>query len=262
MSTYFSNEYTGFFAEFYDLLHSDTHDIQSIIQLAQKYGGEILELGFGTGRIAIPLAKAGFSVTGIELSSDMIHIAEQKLSKENDHIRDRCKIIQTDATDFTINTSFGLIIASCNFLNHFITSYSIRSLFRCVKNHLSENGVFLIDQSMPNVPSMVESDKKEEIFDFSYPDAKRKIIDRFTASYDFVNQLEYDDIVLEEYLDEKLTKIVHCKETLTYYFPRELKTLLEFEGLTVFHEQGSLSKNVPLDQNADQMVLFCKKMSS
>ncbi len=262
MNTPFSDEYSGFFAEFYDMLHSDTHDIQSFIQIAQKYSGDILELGLGTGRIAIPLAKAGFSVTGIELSSDMIQIAEQKLSKENDQVRDRCNIIKTDASSFSINASFGLIIASCNFLNHFLTTCSIRNLFRCVKNHLLDDGVFLIDQSMPNIPSMVESDKKEEIFEFCYPDDKRKIIDRFTASYDFVNQLEHDDIVLEEYRDGNLTKKVQCKETLSYYFPRELKALLELEGLVVFHEQGSLSKNVPLDQNADQMVLFCKKKNS
>jgi SAM-dependent methyltransferase len=253
------DEYSGFFAEFYDILHSHTHDVLSLIHIAQKQSGYILELGLGTGRIAIPLAKAGLSVTGIELSSDMMHIAEQKLSKENDQVRDRCKIIQADASNFSINTTFGFIIASCNFLNHFTTSCSIRSLFRCVKNHLSENGVFLIDQSMPNIPLMVESDKKEEIFEFNDPNEHRKIIDRFTASYDFVNQLEHDNIVLEEYREGSLTKKVQCKETLSYYFPRELKILLESEDLIVFHEQGSLNRNIPLDQNADQLVLFCKK---
>jgi 2-polyprenyl-3-methyl-5-hydroxy-6-metoxy-1,4-benzoquinol methylase len=55
----------------YDAM-SNTEDIPFWIHQAQTYGDPILELAVGTGRIAIPLAKEGFSITGIDMSDSMM----------------------------------------------------------------------------------------------------------------------------------------------------------------------------------------------
>ena len=73
--THNENEFQGFFAEFFDMLHEGCEDAEQYVSLLGTYGKKILELGSGTGRIVIPLAKAGFQVTGIEFESDMISLS-------------------------------------------------------------------------------------------------------------------------------------------------------------------------------------------
>lgn len=65
-----SPEYEGFFAEFYDILHSAcTADVSMYVDLAKECGGPVLEISYRAERILLPLARAGFSVTGVDLSA-------------------------------------------------------------------------------------------------------------------------------------------------------------------------------------------------
>jgi cyclopropane fatty-acyl-phospholipid synthase-like methyltransferase len=259
MDTIFNNEYSSFFAEFYDVLHTDTSDVKALIRIAQKHGPHVLELGSGTGRILIPMAKVGLNVTGIEISQDMIDIANRKLGQEELAVKERCKMVKADVLDFSLDATFDLILASCNFVNHFTDYKSLKKMFAQVRNHLKDEGAFLIDCSLPNVKAMIYEHNKREVFDYFYPKNGTNIVDKFTPSYDLINQLEHDHIVLEEYKDGKLLRSEECKETVSFYFPRELIFLLESEGLTVFHQQGSLFKDIPIDQEAEEMVFFCRK---
>lgn len=258
MDSVFNNEYTSFFAEFYDIFHTDTSDVKALIRIAQKQGTTVLELGSGTGRILIPMTKAGLNSTGIEISQDMINIANRKLNQEELAIKERCKIIKGDVLDFNLNTTFDLVLASCNFINHFTDYKSLKKMFGQVRNHIKDDGVFLIDCSLPNVKAMIHENNKQEVFDYYYPKNDTKIKDKFTPSFDLINQLEYDHIVLEEYKDKQLLRREECRETMSFYFPRELIFLLDSEGFDVFHQQGSLLKNIPIDSEADEIILFCK----
>jgi len=255
-----SNEYTTFFAEFYDILTADISDVKALIHIAQKQGPTVLELGSGTGRILIPMIKAGLNVTGIEISQDMIDIANRKLNQEEIAVKERSKIVKGNVLDFNLDTTFDLILASCNFVNHFTDYKSLKKMFAQVRNHLKDDGIFLIDCSLPNVKAMIHENNKQEVFDYYYPKNDTKIKDKFTPSFDLINQLEYDHIVLEEYKDKQLLRREECKETMSFYFPRELIFLLESEEFTVYHQQGSLFKDIPIDQDADEIVLFCKKI--
>jgi len=99
-------------ARLYDLDTRDvyTDDIAFYIDYAKKYNcGNILELGCGTGRIAIPMAKEGFNVTGLDLSNEMLDVFKQKL---DDTIQDKIELLYGDMADFCLNKKFDLIIAA------------------------------------------------------------------------------------------------------------------------------------------------------
>ena len=66
----------------YDALFGHDDGIEFYMALAAQHPGPVLELGAGTGRIAIPLAKRGFSVTAVELSHTMLETGKEKAEEE------------------------------------------------------------------------------------------------------------------------------------------------------------------------------------
>ena len=65
-------------ADLYDLEYAHDYDVPFWIALAGREGGSVVEWGAGTGRIAIPLARAGSEVTAVELSENMIEVGRKK----------------------------------------------------------------------------------------------------------------------------------------------------------------------------------------
>lgn len=251
--------YSGFFAEFYDILHANLSDIDSYVEFGKSYGPEILELGSGTGRILIPLAQAGFNVTGVDLSDHMIARCLAKINPENKALKKRVTISKQDITELDLGKKFDLIIAPCNLINHFVEQAKLKQALDCIVNHLKQTGVFILDSSIPDIPYMVYMNCIERIFTFEHPLTGTKIVNRLTSTYDFIHQLEHNLIYLEEY-DEtgNLLREANSSGTMAYFFPRELKLILEFSGLEVFHEQGSLLANSPIGPDSTEMVYFCR----
>ena len=240
--THNENEFQGFFAEFFDMLHEGCEDAEQYVSLLGTYGRKILELGSGTGRIVIPLAKAGFQVTGIEFESDMISLMEKK-----DYPRDRLRVIRADARSFSLGEEFDVILLSCNFLNHFTDGSD------------APGGTVIIDCSVPDTARMVRTNGEEEILTFP-SEAGGEIRDFFRPSYDFLNQVEKDAIRLEEWKDGILLREAATEEHLTWYYPREIRSLVREAGLKVVRESSALApaeSGSPVTSDSEEMIFFC-----
>ncbi|MBT9149662.1 MAG: class I SAM-dependent methyltransferase [Dehalococcoidia bacterium] len=255
----YKSEYEGFSAEFYDILHSTAYDVPAYTNLAKEFGAPILELGCGTGRLLIPLAKSGFTVTGIDISEEMLAICRLKLDREGAEVKSRVSIVNADMRDFSLEKQFRFIFAACNTIHHLTTTEDLTNALHCVYKHLTKDGVFIVDNSVPDIASMVGSNGKEEISEYVHPVTGRRIVSHFKPTYDFLNQLEHDDIVLEEYEDAEIIRRISCKVTLTYFFPRELNIILQHCGFKVFKECGSF-KGDPLTGSSNEMIFACYKV--
>ena len=97
------------FSEIYDLVYDFDYDIDFYLGRARKAGGDILEVGCGTGRISLPLARAGIRVIGVDNSSGMLELAREKLAGEDEKIRERVEFIQSDVRELDLGRSFNLI---------------------------------------------------------------------------------------------------------------------------------------------------------
>ena len=251
--------YSGFFTEFYDILHAGLTDVDAYVEFARKFGPDVLELGSGTGRILKPLARAGFRVTGIDSSDDMIARCQVRLALEDEAVRSKATIVRQDVTKFQLGKRFDLIIAPCNMLNHFLEPGLLIRALRNVKRHLKPTGVFILDNGIPDIPYMVDINRVERIAAFEHPLTGTKLIHRCTTTYDFANQLEYNTVHLEEYDEvDNLLREAAYTSTMTYYFPRELRLILEMSGFELFHEQGSLHQDCPIDAGSTEMVFFAR----
>src|SRR5271163_1056112 len=81
-------------------------DVNFYREIAATYGGPILELGCGTGRITMPLAESGQRITGIDISRKMLERAEQKRAALNAEQRERVRLVQGDMTRFDLSEQF------------------------------------------------------------------------------------------------------------------------------------------------------------
>ena len=143
--------------EHYDLMFaSDNQDYSFWTDQARKSGGSILELACGTGRIAIPLAEAGFDVTGIDLSESMLETAKIKAAAAEVKV----VWIKDDMRHFHMNRSFSLIILAGNSFCHLHTLTDIESCLAAVRDHLQPGGRFIIDLFVPKMELLLNAPGK------------------------------------------------------------------------------------------------------
>lgn len=249
------NEFQGFFADFFDLLHANCEDADIYPVLLKSYGNKILELGSGTGRIAVPLANAGFQVTGIEYEPDMIALMEKK-----QYPRENLKVFRADARNFSLNERFDAILLTCNFINHFPDANDVLSTLACCKKHLKPDGCVIIECSVPDTEYMVKSNGEEETLVFPTGD-NSEIRDFFLPRYDLLNQVEMDSIRLEEWKDGQLVREACTEEKLTWYYPREIRSLIREAGMDIVWESSCLfpdGKTVPITADSYNMIFSCR----
>lgn len=135
-------------AGIYDALYSaqgQSKDLPLLTKLVREYGGPVLECACGTGRVMIPLAKAGFDVHGIDTSSEMLAVLKKKLHALSENVRKRITFERKDIRSFAVNRKFRTCIIAFNSLYHLQSDANVMKFFRQTNNHLKTNGVFIID---------------------------------------------------------------------------------------------------------------------
>src|SRR3990172_922944 len=129
-------------AELFDLDYSDfTDDLPFYENLARRSDGPILELGVGTGRVAIHLAHARFEVWGIDVSDEMLARARCKAD-----LVGRLRLLSGDMRDFELERTFDLIFAAFGTFHHLLTPEDQLACLSCIRRHLAPGGLFVCDQ--------------------------------------------------------------------------------------------------------------------
>ena len=130
--------------KFYDLF-GDKDDVEFYVEQAKRSGGKALELGVGTARLAIRLARAGVETWGIDTSRHMLNAAEKNIAEEEPETRARLRMIQGNAVDFRLPERFGMIyFPSCSF-DHILDPSDQKATLRNIKKHLAPGGRYVFD---------------------------------------------------------------------------------------------------------------------
>ncbi|MBA3423895.1 MAG: class I SAM-dependent methyltransferase, partial [Rubrobacter sp.] len=126
-------------AELYDIEYDLDYDVPFWLSLARQEGDPIVEWGAGTGRIAVPLAEAGYEVTAVEISEPMV----EKGRARNEAVQWVCG----DMRNTKLGRRFGL--ALCAF-NSFLCLTSVEEAFTFLRNareHLEPDSILGIEVS-------------------------------------------------------------------------------------------------------------------
>ncbi len=125
----------------------EAEDLDFWLALAEECGGPILELGCGTGRVALLLAQAGHHIVGIDLDAAMLRLFRERVPAD---LPKRPDLLQADFRCFRLGCAFPLIIMPCNTFSTLDVAGQ-RRVLRAVRAHLSPGGTFALGMPNPDV---------------------------------------------------------------------------------------------------------------
>lgn len=238
-------------------------DVTFYRQLATKrlasrpWGGRILELGAGSGRVTVPLARDGHEVVAIDQSKPML--AKLRARVENLPASASARIIAVDGDlcTFKVPGKFPLVIAAFNVLEHLYTRGEFHACLQRVAEHLEPGGAFAFDVQMPDLAWLVRDPAKRWAKTrFTDPTTGRAMFYSTNHDYDPVSQVVVIRLYYEPVDGKGPSRIV--KLTQRKFFPAELEALVAHAGFRVVGRYGDFFW-APLDGSAESQVLVCER---
>ena len=217
-------------SEFYDY-HAKRGDVEFYVDFAQKSVGTVLEIGCGTGRILIPTARAGVSITGLDNSVEMLDICRSKLESEPPDVRDRVNLVHADMTDFDLKSKFSLVTIPFGPFNSLISVEEQLRCLSCIKQHLLPNGALVLDLFYP---SSAQFSSGEEGFivktPFEMPDARSVTWGLRFSSVDYNRQTIYEEMTYYVHYPDGHDETLVYPSSLRYFYRYEVEHLLARAG--------------------------------
>jgi SAM-dependent methyltransferase len=245
------NDYTPF-AELYDLFYDDVaEDLEMYRGFAERTGGPILEVGSGTGRVALALAEEGHIVVGLELAEALRTTAQRKA--ERAQLNDRVTFVVGDMRRFKIDQHFGLIIIPLNTFLHNLTLDDQLATLACCKKHLRPGGLLVLDCFNPD-PAHAADDGRLIV--------QRSVIDRATGQpallllsrlTDWNNQRQEIAYFIDRVDQHGVVQRVILPTTYRFVFRNELRLLLKVGGFDLKDEYGSYELD-PVEAGSDKLI--------
>jgi SAM-dependent methyltransferase len=233
----------------YDLENRDfTPQGPFYLALAQQTGDLVLELGCGTGRITIPLARHGVAITGLDIVPGMLEQARRKAADLP------IDWVEADARTFQIPTTFRLIYATTGAFHHMLERADQEALLARVRAHLAPDGLFAFDVGT----SQVIGDMSEEQPWFSYADEQgREVRVSGTCHYDSLRQV-YTEAAYRRWQAADGREVTHYSPLeMCFFYPQELEALLHYNGFTVLEQYGDYNRS-PLTAESRTMIYVCR----
>ena len=142
------------YADFYDWENAQTldrRDVKFWQDMARRAAGPVLELGCGTGRVTIPVARAGARIVGVDRSAEMLAHARRRSRRSR--FKGHISWVRTDirSLPFGASARFGLVMAPYGILQSLVRDSDLAAALASVARVLAPRGVFGLDL-VPDLP--------------------------------------------------------------------------------------------------------------
>ena len=237
----------------YDLVDTGYEEDRPVIeQWAQSLGGPLLDIACGTGRVAIPLAAQGYSVTGVDIMPEMIARASEKAAAQAVAV----EWVVADARAFQLQRQFRFMYMVANAFQFFLTRADQEALLARVREHLHPEGCFLFETRNPSPRNLYER-RRPGLQQFTMPDGGRLTIADEQPRYDPMTQIQHC-ASRYRWLHPGGQQVEKTKRTaLRYVFPQEIEALLFYNGFHIRACYGSWQQE-PLTADAREMIYVCE----
>ena len=244
-------------ADVYDSVYSYVReDIPFYVDAAREPGSPVLELGCGTGRVAIPVAEAGIDVVGLDSSDPMLDVARRKarhLASESGTLT----LVRADMRDFALGPEkkFNLVIIPFRGFLSLLTVEDQTKTLLSIKRHLAPGGRLIFNIFVPDLNMLVqEGDVPFHFRDVDGPEPGSRFVLWHQSSYDNHDQIISARLIAEE-LDGNgtMVKRFYRDFQLRYIHRWEMHHLLELCGFEIRDLFGDFQLS-EFDEASTEMV--------
>jgi SAM-dependent methyltransferase len=246
-------------ARYYDLLYGSFEEDWSMWEtLTQEVDGPILEIGCGTGRLLLPLAEAGHTLTGIDLSPLALDAAQAKIKAAG--LTGKVSLQPADMRNFDLpHKNFALAFIPLNTFMHCHTLDEQLSTLQSIHRHLRPAGQLMIDLFYPEPALLAEADGRLYF--------ENELVDELTGrtvqwywrhEIDLAQQMRHLTYVLDELDEEGLVRRVQIPFSLRFVYRYEMELLLSTAGFHTEAIYGSYELE-PFHSHSSKMIFVAKK---
>ena len=238
----------GFIADLYDHVgpYRSRPDVAFFLNEAVNAGSPVLELGCGTGRVLIPIARAGIDIVGVDLSSRMLSVCRDCLRHEPDPVQARVRLVEADMRRFDIDQRFTLATIPFRPFQHLLTVDDELECLASIRRHLVGGGRLVLDLFNPSLDALVTGVVGEEHSreaEFRMPDGRRVVRCQKTIGTNRFTQVnDYELIYYVTHPDGREERLVHAF-SLRYLFRFEAEHLLVRSGFDVEQVYAAYDKS-------------------
>jgi SAM-dependent methyltransferase len=244
------------------LYQARTEDVRFYVEEATAAGGGVLEVGCGTGRVLLPMARAGCEVTGIDGSGAMLARCAENVATEPEAVRARVTLFEADARDFYLEREFALVIAPFRVVQHLVTVDEQLSFLAAVRRHLAPGGRLVFDVFNPSFRALVgaSGEEHEDTPPTALPDGRTFRRSVRVARVRWIEQVSEIEIAY----DVSPSPAVEARRfvqafDMRWYLRAELEHLLARGGFRLLDAFGDFAR-APLADASPEMVIRAERM--
>ena len=230
-------------------------DVRHYVGLAQRLRARtVLELGAGSGRVALALAREGVEVVAVDALEEMVVHGRARVALEKPEVAARVKFVQGDIRKLALKKKFDLVIAPFNVLMHLYRRHDWEKALGVARAHLTpKKGRFAFDVTMPDLRAFVRDPARPYKCKPTRDVERNVIVSAESFAYDSVTQIQ---LVTTMAHDEGKPETAYLKALAhRQVFPQELEALLHYNGFTVLEHHGDFEGNALEESSESQVVL-------
>jgi SAM-dependent methyltransferase len=249
-------------ARYYDLdLQDDPGDLDLYLALADRTGGPVLELAVGSGRLAVPLARAGHDVVGVDIDPAMLARADAAWRAGRRGRRGSLRLIEADMLTLRLEERFSLAVLALNTLLSLDSAERQERALCSLAAHLRPGGLAVVDVFLPDASDLALYDGRL-MLEWSCDDRERgeHVIKMTSARHDAATA----SVTLTQLFDATPIDGGSVRRTVrTDRFrlvgASELVRMAEAAGLVV-EEIGGDYQLTPFGTGAERVVLVARSL--
>jgi SAM-dependent methyltransferase len=253
---------SGFYAtiaRYYDAEHHDKEeDLPLYTDMLEEYGGPVLIVGAGTGRVALHLARLGHTVDGIEMERAMLERARHKLEAQPAEVQARVTFHAGDALTLPLEVKANITIIPYNTFMHFHDQEDQLRLLGRIRQWTQPDGLLIID--LPNAgEAFAGMDTGAVTLERSFmePESGHIVMQHSVSELDRVEQIMSVTWIYDEVDADGVVRRTLAPVTNRYYFFSEIQLLLKASGFNEVDVYGDFDYS-PFVDGAPRMIVLAK----
>ena len=252
--------YGDIWADIYDDVHGDLqqiprlNDIPFWVEEVKSSKGLVLELGCGTGRVAIPIAEAGIPIVGLDNSASMLRIARGKVRKLGLPTQ-MVQFVHGDMRTFKIEKKFDSIIIPFRSFLLLLSVAEQRRTLATIKHHLSPGGRLIFNAFIPDLETFRDNaGVLVHDYHITNPETGYGLVVSHQNQYDHFNQIINTRTIIERVgQNGKIISSTWRDYQLRYMFRFEVLHLLEASGYRILDTYGGYDRS-PIEDSSEEMI--------